>query len=149
MKMMAGAAPLACSEEVAHARCSHADKHLHEIGTRKTVEGDARLSRHRLGQQGLAGAGRADQQYPFGYLGSQGLELLRVLQELLDLLQLLDRFVQAGHVLESDLGMVPGGHLGAALAEGHDLVAAPLHPLEHEDEDDEDEDERQQPNQDA
>ena len=52
-------------------------------------------------------------------------------EELLDLLELLDRLVGAGHVGEGRLGRVLADQLGLGLAEVHDPVAAALH-LVHE-----------------
>src|ERR671920_1500652 len=69
-----------------------------------------------------------------GDLGPHGLELGRVLEELLDLLELLDGLVDPGHVLEGDLGLVLGDQAGLALAEAHDPVAAALHLLHEEEE---------------
>src|SRR6185437_5921279 len=78
-----------------------------------------------------------------GDAGAERLELLRVLEELLDLLQLLDGLVDAGHVLERDLGRVDGHPLRPALAEAHHLRAAALHLVHQEDPEDEEEQEGQ------
>jgi hypothetical protein len=59
--------------------------------------------------------------------------LAGVLQEVLDLLELLDRLVRAGNIGERRLGHVLADQLGLRLAEAHDLVAATLH-LVHEEE---------------
>jgi len=112
-------------EQVAHAACADADEHLDEIGARDREERHARLTRDRAGEQRLAGAGRSEQQHPLGDARAQRLELLRVLEELLDLLQLLDGLIDAGHVLERDLGRVDRHPLGAALAEAHHLEPPP------------------------
>ena len=56
------------------------------------------------------------------------LELRRRREELLDLLELLDRLVEAGDVGERDLGLVlVDDGFGARLAEAHDAAAAALH----------------------
>ena len=78
-------------EQVAHAARADADEHLDEVRTRDRVERHARLAGDRAGEQGLAGSGRAVQQHALRDAGADGLELRRVLQEVLDLLQLLDR----------------------------------------------------------
>ena len=75
---------------------------------------------------------------------AQRLELLRGLEEVLDLLQLLDGLVHAGHVLEGDLGRVGGHPLRAALAEAHHLLAAALHLVHQEDPEADQEDEREE-----
>src|SRR5438309_2103477 len=51
-------------EEVAHAAGADADEHLDELGAGDAEERHPGLARHRLGQQRLAGAGRADHQHP-------------------------------------------------------------------------------------
>ena len=66
--------------------------------------------------------------------------LLRVLQELDDLAQLLHGLVDAGDVLEGDLDVVLGVDLGLAAGEGHDaaLAAHPPHqerPQRHQQQD--------------
>jgi nucleotide-binding universal stress UspA family protein len=66
-------------------------------------------------------------------LAPDGLELGRLLQELLDLDELLERLVGTGHVGEGGLRGVLADQLGLALAELHDAVAAALH-LVHEEE---------------
>src|SRR5215207_4224037 len=88
-------------------------------------------------------ARRAVEQDALGNPGAQGLELLRVLEELLDLVQLLDRLVDARHVAEGDLGRVDAQPLGARLAEGHHLRAAAL-DLVHEEDPEPDEDQERQ-----
>ena len=72
-----------------------------------------------------------------------GEEAGRVLEELLDLVELLDGLVGTGHVGEGHLGHVLGGQLGARLAELHHPVAATLHLAHEEPEQAEDNDHRQ------
>ena len=71
-----------------------------EIGTAPGLAGDG------PGQQRLAGARGAVQQDTLGDLRAHGLELGRFLQELLDLLEFLDRFLDAGDIGERGLGSV-------------------------------------------
>ena len=87
-------------EEVAHARRAHADEHLHELGAGEAEERNARLARDGAREQRLAGARRPDQQHALGDAPAQPPELGRRLEELDDLLQLVRRLVDAGHVLE-------------------------------------------------
>ena len=58
----AGRVRLALLEEIAHAAGADADEHLDEVGPRHREEGTPGLAGHRLGEQRLAGARRADQQ---------------------------------------------------------------------------------------
>ena len=141
---MAGADALACSNRSRTRDGADAHEHLDEVGARDGEEGDARLTGDGPGQQGLARARRAEQQHALGDLGPHGLELGRRLEELLDLLQLLDRLVRPRHVGEGDLGRVLGHLLGLGLAELHDPVPAALHAVHDEQEGADEQEERQQ-----
>ena len=94
-------------EEVAHAAGADADEHLDEVGSRDRVERHAGLAGDGAGEQGLAGSGRAVEQHALGDAGADGLELRRLLEEVLDLLQLLEGLVAAGDVVEGDLAGSP------------------------------------------
>ena len=134
-------------EQVADARGADTDEHLDEVGTGDRVERHAGLAGDSAGQQGLAGAGRPVEQHALGDLGAHGLELARALEELLDLLELLDRLVDAGDVGERRLGGVLADQLGLGLAELHDARAAALHlghEVEQQAEDDQEGQERHQ-----
>src|SRR3546814_15467108 len=74
---------------------------------------------------------RADQQTALRDLAAEALELLRVAQELDDLLQLLLGLVYAGDVVEGDATDLLGQQARLRLAEAHGLAAAAL-PLAHE-----------------
>ena len=100
----AGRVLLGLLEQVADAARADADEHLDEVGARDGEEGHAGLARDGARQQRLAGAGRPVQQHALGDARPQRLELLGVLEELLDLVELLDRLVRAGDVAERDLG---------------------------------------------
>ena len=63
MKMIAGAFCARLLEQVAHARGADADEHLDELGAGDREERHLGLAGDRLGQQRLAGAGRADQEH--------------------------------------------------------------------------------------
>ena len=73
-------------EQVAHAAGADADEHLDEVRAGDREERHAGLTGDGAGEQRLAGPGRAEQQHALGDLGADGLELGRVLQEVLDLL---------------------------------------------------------------
>ena len=139
----AGGVLLGLLEEVAHARGAHAHEHLDEVGAGDREEGDAGLTGDRARQQRLAGARRPVEQHALGDPGAERLELLGVLEELLDLVELLDGLVHAGHVAEGDLGRVDRHPLGARLAEGHDLRAAALHLVDDEQPEEQEDHERQ------
>ena len=94
----AGRVLLGLLEEVAHAAGADADEHLDEVRARDREERHAGLAGDRARQQRLAGAGGAEEQDALRDPRAERLELLRVLEELLDLVQLLDRLVDAGDV---------------------------------------------------
>ena len=135
-------------EQVANSRGSDSDEHLDEIGAGDRQERNSGLARHRLGQEGLAGSRRPEEEDALGNLGAEGPVLVRVLEEVLDLLKFFDRLGQAGHVVESDLGLFLGDHPGAGFPELHHAVPAPLHLHEDEDHEPEQEDPGQQADQD-
>ena len=113
-------------EQVAHAAGADADEHLDEVRARDRVERHARLAGDGTREQRLARSGRAVQQHALRDARAHGLELRRVLQEVLDLFELFDRLVGARDVLEGDLRHLLRHELGPRLAELHDLAAAAL-----------------------
>ena len=121
---MQGACFLRLLEHVAHPRRADADEHLDEIRAGDREERHVGLAGDRAGEQGLAGAGRADQQHALGDPAADLLELLRVLEELDDLLELLLGLVDAGDVVEGDAAVLLGQKARARLAEAHRLAAA-------------------------
>src|SRR3954447_14328949 len=139
----AGRVLLGLLEEVAHTRGAHADEHLDEVRPRDREERDAGLARDGARQQRLAGARRPVEEHALRDPGAERLELLRVLQELLDLVELLDRLVDAGDVAEGDLRRVDRQPLRAGLAERHHLRAAAL-DLVHEEDPEPDEDQERE-----
>ena len=89
-------------EQPADARGAEAGEHLHERRRRLREELRAGLVRDRLRQQRLAGPRRAVQEDPLRHLRAELLELLRVAQELDDLLELAAGVVDARDVLPAD-----------------------------------------------
>ena len=130
-------------EEVADAAGADADEHLDEVRAGDREEGHAGLAGDGAGEQGLTGAGRAVEQDALGDPGAERLELLRVLEEFLDLLELLHRLVDAGDVAEGDFRRVDGHPLRFRFAEVHHPRAAALHLVHQEDPEAEEEDEGQ------
>ena len=95
---------LGLSKEVSHARRSHTDKHLDEVRTRNGIERDIGFACHGPRQQSLAGSRRAIEKNTLRDAGTDLLELLGILQELLDFVELLDGFIRPRHILERDRG---------------------------------------------
>ena len=89
-------------EQPADARGAEAGEHLHERRRRLGEELRAGLVRDRLREQRLARPRRAVQEDPLRHLRAELFELLRVAQELDDLLQLAARVVDARDVLPAD-----------------------------------------------
>ena len=131
-------------EQVTHARGAHSDEHLDEFRAGHGEEGHAGLAGDCLGEQGLPGPGRAVQQDALGDLGAHGLELLGFGEELADLLQLLDRLVLAGDIVEGDVGHLLGAHLRLGPSETHGPAAASAHPPQQPPHDSQEDGHRQQ-----
>ena len=120
----AGRVLLGLLEHVAHAGGADADEHLDEVRAGDGEERHVGLAGDGAREQRLAGAGRADQQHALGDPAAELLELLRVLEELDDLLELLLGLVDAGDVVEGDAAVLLGQQPRARLAEAHRLAAA-------------------------
>ena len=140
----AGRVLLALLEHVAHPAGADAHEHLDEVGARDGEERHVRLARDGARKQRLAGSGRSDQENALGDLAAEALELLRVLEEVDDLLKLLLGLVDPGNVLEGDPAEAFGQQPGAGLAEAHRLAAAGLH-LPHEEYPDADQQQHREP----
>src|SRR2546426_9122696 len=87
----------------------------------------SRLARHGFGEERLARPGRPDEQRTLRQPATQTPELLRVLEEIDDLLELLLGLVAPGDVGEGDLRRVAREQLRLGLAEGERPVPALLH----------------------
>ena len=101
-------------EQLPNPRRTQSDEHLDELGPRHEEEGDLRLAGHRAGQQGLSTPGWPQQEHALRDPTTEPLVLLRRSKELDDLLELLDRLVEAGHIGERGL---------------HLLAVVDLHPV--------------------
>ena len=99
----AGRVLLALFEEIADAAGADAHEHLDKVRARNRKEGHRSLAGDGARQEGLAGAGRTDQQHALGNAAAQLLEFLRLAQELDDLLELFLGLFDARDVLERDL----------------------------------------------
>jgi hypothetical protein len=131
-------------EQVTYPARADADEHLDEVRAGDGVERHAGLACDSTGEQRLARAGLTVEKDALGDLGADRLELRRLGEELLDLLQLLDRLVGAGDVGEGGLGHVLGDQLRLGLRELHDAATAALHLGQQEEEDQRDDDDREQ-----
>ena len=108
----AGRILLGLLEHVADAAGADADEHLDEIRARDGEERHVGFAGDGAGEEGLAGTGGADQQHAARNAAAEPLELLRVAQELDDLLEVFLGLVDAGHVVEGDAAMGLGEELG-------------------------------------
>jgi hypothetical protein len=88
----------------------------------------------------------ADQQNALRNLATEALELVRILEEVDDLLELLLRFVDAGDIVERHPADLLGQQSCARFAEAHGLAAAGLH-LAHEEHPDADQKQHREPGQ--
>ena len=93
-------------KQVAHTGGTDADVHLDEIGTGNRVERHTGLTGTGTGQQRFAGTRRADKQYAVRNACAKGVELVRGLQELNDLLQLGLFLIGTGHIGKGCLALV-------------------------------------------
>ena len=130
-------------EEVAHAARADADEHLDELRAGDAEERHAGLTRDGASHQGLAGAGRPDEQHAARDARAERVELLGELQELHDFLELGLGLVDAGHVGERDDGLVAEEHARPALAEAEGLVIGALRLSHHEEDEAADDEQRQ------
>jgi len=73
-------------KQVAHTAGAHANEHLHELRAGDAEEGHASLPGDGAGHERLAGAGRADHQHALGNARAKLDELVRLPEELDDLL---------------------------------------------------------------
>jgi hypothetical protein len=124
------------------------DEHLDEVAARDREERHAGLAGDRAREQRLAGAGRTDQQHALRDPAAEARELLRLAQELDDLLELDLRFLDARDVLERHAVLVLGEQPRARLAEAHRLAAAGLHLADEEDPQPDDQQQREPHDQD-
>jgi hypothetical protein len=120
-------------EQVAHPRGADPDEHLDEFGAADREERHPGLAGHGARDQGLARAGRADQQHALRHAPTEPAVLLGVFQEGDDFLQFFLRFVDAGDIVEGDLGVLLHIDLGLGFADRHHAAADPAaHPANRE-----------------
>src|SRR5690606_3891577 len=124
-------------EHVTDTGCTHADEHFHEVGTGYGEKWHLGLSRDGLGQQRLTGTGLANHQDAARNASAQALELVRLPEEVHQLLDVFLGLIDTRDVGKGNLDLVFTQQLGLALAKGHRPAlaagSAPLH-LPHEEE---------------
>ena len=122
-------------EQVSDSGRTDTDEHFHEIGTADRKERYARFACRRLGNIGLTGSRRTDQQNTFRDSSAKLLVFFRCLEEVHDLLKLLLFFLQSRYVFKGHLLVAALNHLGARFAELERLAVAALihHNVEQED----------------
>src|SRR5450759_5720023 len=101
------------------------------------------------GEERLAGSWRTNEQRTLRQTSAKLGELLRILQELNDLLELDLGLVRAGDVIERHLGRVAGEQLGLGFSEAECLCSPGLHRAKQEEPDSEDEEVREEADQDG
>ena len=106
-------------KHVANPARAHSDKHLHKIRSGDTEKRHIGLTGDRLGQQGLARAGRADHQNSLGNLPAHFGEFLGIFEELHDLGDFFLGLIATGDLGKRDLVTVPRKQFGATLAKTH------------------------------
>ena len=117
MKMMQGDALRACSNR-SRTRAAPTPTNIStNSAPLVAIERHARLAGHRARQQRLAGARRPDQQDAARDMRAQPRELVRLLQEVDDLVQLVLRLVHAGDIGEGDVHVGFGDQLRAGPAD--------------------------------
>ena len=133
-------------EQVAHAARADADVELHEVGAGDRQELHVSLACDGLGQKGLAGARRADQQNALRHLCAETVVAGGIAEEFNDLLELGLFLLCAGNVGKGDLLVgLADLRVGAAEFHGGRAAAHPIHQEHHhEDEDRPDDQHRQQ-----
>ena len=123
-------------EQVAHADGADADEHLDEVGaarSRRTARPASPATARASSVLPVPGGPKSST--PFGILAPIAWNLAGRLEEVLDLLQLLDRLVGPATSAKVTLGWSFDDRLRLGLAELHDPAAAALHLAQHEHED--------------
>ena len=106
-------------EQVTHTRGTHAHEHLDKVRPGDRIEGNSRFARNGTREKCLSGSWRAVQKHTLRDFRTDRLELCRLRQELLDLLEFLHRFIGSGDIRERRLRHVFGHDLRLGLTELH------------------------------
>ena len=103
-------------KHVADSARTDPNKHFHEVRTGDGEEWHIRLTGNGAGEQGLAGAGRADHQHTLGDGAAELLELAGIAEEIDDFKKLFLGLLDPGDVFERHLIAVHGQKTCLALA---------------------------------
>ena len=131
-------------KEIAYPRGADTDEHFNELGPTEAEKWHSGLAGHSLGEIGLAGSGRPNQQHTSRDAGADLGELFRVFQEFDHFGQFLLGLVDPLHILEGDGGTVSGDHARLAAPERHGLAIRTLGLPHHEDQQTDDKQDRQE-----
>ena len=104
-------------KQIAHLGGATADEHLNELRARNAKERHARLAGNSLGEQGLTGTRRADEESTARQFGADLLVALRLLQKVNDLFEGLLSLFLAGDVLKGHAHVLGGDHARAGLTQ--------------------------------
>src|SRR5207244_4939732 len=115
-------------EEIPNPRRADADEHLDEFRSAEAEEGHVGLPGDGAGEQRLARSGRTDEQNAFGNPAAEIRVLLRLLQELDDLLELLLGFVAPPAARKPAFAFIVAVDFRAAPREEHTPPSAPALP---------------------
>ena len=128
----AGAVFLRLLKQVTHSRSTHADEHLNEVRTRNREERHPGFTGDSSRQQGFTRTGRAIQQHTARNLRAQSLVAGRILQEILDLLQLINCLIGPRDVIKSVGRHILGQFLRTGTTNAKHAHSATLHAGDHE-----------------
>src|SRR5690606_25003403 len=120
----AGRMLLGLLEHVTHTAGADPDEHFDEIRAGNGEERHLGLTCNGLGQQRLAGTGRADHQHPARNAATEALELARITQELDQLTNLFLGLIAAGNIGQCSLDLILGEQARLGLAEAHGAATA-------------------------
>ena len=110
-------------EQIAHAARTNAHEHLHEVGARNGVERNPCLTGNGLREEGLTRTRGAVEENAFRNFRADGVIALGPHEELLDLIEFLDRFLSTRNIRERHFRHVLVEELRLRLAELHGTPA--------------------------
>jgi len=117
----------ALNEEIAHSGSADADEHFDEVGTADTEKRHPCFAGDGASQQSFTRPWRTHKKTTLGNSAAEFGKLFGVFQKGNDLLEIVLRFLHAGHIGKRYFVLVLGQQLRPALAERHGLAAAYLH----------------------
>ena len=130
---------LRLSKQISYTGSTDSDKHFHKIRTGNGKKRYMCFAGNRFGKQSLTGSRRTNQQNSFWDSCTQLNILIRTLQEIYNLFQILFFFFQTCHFIKCDLIVTIIRHLRTALTKVHHgtaTAAGILHTCEHHNNDD-------------